>query len=60
MAAKFEVFEDAIGEFRWRLRAPNGEIVASSQGFRDRRDARRGARALRVAALTARTVEVGE
>lgn len=27
---KFEVYEDAADKFRWRLKAGNGEIVASS------------------------------
>jgi large subunit ribosomal protein L21 len=30
----FEIFEDASGEWRWRLRASNGELVAiSEEGF---------------------------
>jgi uncharacterized protein YegP (UPF0339 family) len=33
MAAKFELYEDAAGEFRFRLKAANGEIVLSSQGY---------------------------
>ncbi|HEY5117068.1 MAG TPA: DUF1508 domain-containing protein [Nakamurella sp.] len=28
MAAKFEIYQDARGEFRFRLKAGNGEIVA--------------------------------
>jgi uncharacterized protein YegP (UPF0339 family) len=31
--AKFEIFKDTTGEFRFRLVAPNGEIVAASQGY---------------------------
>ena len=31
--AKFEIFKDATSEFRFRLVAPNGEIVAASQGY---------------------------
>jgi len=27
---KFEIYKDAGGKFRWRLKAPNGEIIASS------------------------------
>jgi uncharacterized protein YegP (UPF0339 family) len=26
--AKFEIFRDVRGEFRWRLRSPNGQIFA--------------------------------
>lgn len=32
--AKFEVYEDSRGEFRWRLKARNGEIIAiAEEGF---------------------------
>ena len=42
--ARYEVFEDEAGEFRFRLIASNGRIVGpASQGYRDRTDARRGA-----------------
>jgi len=34
--SKFEIFEDAQGEFRWRLKAANGEVVASSEGYSTR------------------------
>ena len=27
---KFEIYEDASGEWRWRLRATNGKIIATS------------------------------
>ena len=38
---KFEVYEDQGGKFRWRLKASNGQIIASSgQGFADKRAAR--------------------
>ncbi len=30
---KFEVFKDAKEEFRFRLKAPNGEIIATSEGY---------------------------
>lgn len=30
---KFEVFQDRIGEYRFRLRSRNGEIIAASQGY---------------------------
>ena len=30
---KFEVYKDNAGKFRWRLRASNGEEVASGQGY---------------------------
>ncbi len=30
MAGKFEVYKDAKGEFRWRLVASNGQIIATA------------------------------
>jgi uncharacterized protein YegP (UPF0339 family) len=30
MAAKFEVYKDTGGRYRWRLTAANGEKIASS------------------------------
>ena len=32
-AGKFEVYKDNAGKFRWRLRASNGEEIASGQGY---------------------------
>ena len=35
---RFEIYLDRAGEYRWRLRRPDGEIVADSgQGYRTRR-----------------------
>ena len=30
MAAKFQIYKDKIGEFRWRLTHTNGHIIANS------------------------------
>lgn len=41
--AQFELYQDAAGQWRWRLRAKNGEIVAdSAQGYADVHDCQRG------------------
>jgi uncharacterized protein YegP (UPF0339 family) len=40
---KFEVYQDRGGEFRWRLKAANGEILATpGQGYKDKADAKHG------------------
>lgn len=40
---KFEVFQDASGEHRWRLRSANGNIIATSgESFRRIAGAYRG------------------
>lgn len=31
---KFEVYEDKAGEFRFRLKARNGEVIATSEGYK--------------------------
>lgn len=33
MAGKFECYKDKAGEFRFRLKASNGETILSSQGY---------------------------
>ena len=42
MAAKFELYKDAKGEFRWRLIAPNGETIASGEGYKSKDGAKNG------------------
>ena len=35
MAAKFEIYEDVAGEFRWRLVHTNGQVIAESgEGYK--------------------------
>jgi uncharacterized protein YegP (UPF0339 family) len=31
--AKFEIYKDKKGQFRWRLRADNYQIIASGEGY---------------------------
>jgi uncharacterized protein YegP (UPF0339 family) len=33
MSAKFEVYKDVKGEYRFRLKAANGEVIAVSEGY---------------------------
>ena len=33
MPAKFEVYKDSSGQFRFRLRAANNEIIAVSEAY---------------------------
>lgn len=34
MAYKFEIYKDKAGEFRFRFKAPNGENMFSSEGYK--------------------------
>jgi uncharacterized protein YegP (UPF0339 family) len=45
---KFQVYRDRAGEFRWRLVAPNGNIIADSgEGYETRYNAKRAAENVR-------------
>jgi len=39
---KFEIFKDSVGQFRWRLKAPNGEIIAVSEGYSSKQGCQNG------------------
>ncbi len=52
--AQFELYEDQDGEWRWRLRHRNGNIIADgNQGYARKHDAQQGIRAVRRDALGA-------
>ena len=42
MTAKFELFKDTGGKFRFHLKAANGEIIAASQGYTSKAAAQNG------------------
>lgn len=42
MAGKFELYEDKSGGFRFRLKAGNGEVIATSQGYKTKKSAMNG------------------
>ncbi len=43
MAATFELYRDKAGEYRWRLRHENGNIIADSgQGYTTKDNAKNG------------------
>ena len=39
---KFELYTDKAGEFRFRLKAKNGEIIATSEGYKAKASALNG------------------
>ena len=52
-ALKFETYADAKGEARWRLRAGNGQVIATSgQGYKDKRDSRKAIERIKSEAKT--------
>ena len=55
---KFELYEDSVGQWRFRLKAANGEIIAVSEGYSSKDGARRGIDSVRKNAQTTRVDEV--
>lgn len=35
---KYNIYKDTAGEWRWRLRAGNNEIIASGEGYQNKVD----------------------
>lgn len=57
---KFEVYTDKAGEFRFRLKARNGEIIATSEGYKAMAGCLNGIESVRKNAVDAKIVEVEE
>ena len=53
MAAKFEIYTDAKGEFRFRLKAGNGEVVATGESYASKQGVIAGVDAVKRAAAEA-------
>lgn len=53
---KFELWQDKKGEWRFNLKAGNGEVIASSEGYSTKQAAKAGIRSVRVNAVLS-TVE---
>lgn len=47
MAAKFELYKDRAGEYRFRLKAGNGQIILASEGYAQRAGAENGIESVR-------------
>ena len=54
---KFEIYKDAKGEYRFRLIAPNGEIIAVSEGYASKDGCMNGIRSVKENAPKAGIVE---
>ncbi|MDT2006542.1 YegP family protein (plasmid) [Rhodococcus opacus] len=58
MTAKFELFKDAGGKFRFHLKAANGEIIAASQGYTSKAAAQNGIASIKDNAASAPTEDL--
>lgn len=54
---KFEVYTDKAGEFRFRLKARNGEIIATGEGYKTKAACLNGVESIRKNAPDAKIVK---
>lgn len=54
---KFEVYTDKAGEFRFRLKATNGEVIATSEGYASKASCLNGVESVKKNAVDAPVVE---
>lgn len=54
---KFEVYTDKGGEFRFRLKATNGQIIATSEGYKAMKSCLNGIESVKKNAVDATIVE---
>lgn len=47
MAGKFECYKDKAGEYRFRLKAGNGETILSSEGYKAKASCKNGIESVR-------------
>jgi uncharacterized protein YegP (UPF0339 family) len=58
MAGKFEIYRDAKSEYRWRLKASNGQTIATSgEGYSSRQSCLNGIESVKSNAPDAEVVE---
>ena len=60
MAGKFEVYKDKAGEFRFRLKAANGQNILSGEGYSSKSAALAGVESVKKNAADASRFEVKE
>jgi uncharacterized protein YegP (UPF0339 family) len=54
---KFEVYQDKSGEFRFRLKASNGQVIATSQSYKSKESCLKGIESVRNNAPNAEVLE---
>jgi len=58
MAGKFEIYQGSNGDYRFRLKAGNGEIIATSQGYASKASAKNGVASVQNNAADAEIVDL--
>ena len=57
---KFEIYKDKAGEFRFRLKASNGQIIAASEGYVKKDSCKNGIESVKKNAVDAPIIEPEE
>ena len=57
---KYEIYKDAAQKFRWRLKAPNGEIIASSEAYESKDGCKKGIESVKTHATRAQIVDMAQ
>jgi hypothetical protein len=57
VAAKFELYKDKKGEYRWKLIATNGQTIAVGEGYTTKESAKNGIESVKKNAPTAAIIE---
>ena len=58
MAGKFELYQDKAGKYRFRLKAGNGQVIATGEAYESKAAAETGIESVQKNAPGAPTVEV--
>lgn len=58
MAGKFEVYKDNGGKYRFRLKASNGQVIASGQGYSSKESCMNGIESVKKNAPEATVIEL--
>lgn len=58
MAAKFEVYQEKKGTYRFRFKAGNGEIIAVSEPYQTKEGCKNGIEVLKANVVKAKVEEI--
>ncbi|HPJ21887.1 MAG TPA: YegP family protein [Clostridia bacterium] len=58
MAGKFEIYTDKTGKFRFRLKASNGQVIATGEAYSSKSACLNGVESIKKNAPDAEVVEV--
>ena len=58
MPGKFEVYQDKSGEYRFRLKASNGQIIATGQSYKTKKSCLKGIESVKKNTIDAKIEEL--